>query len=186
MSDLVCNGYGNDKEEFSFNNDTINIKYKLRQLKDIEKGELSKLLYEAIFQKDGEEKLPKNIINKPELAMYIDNWGKEGDICVVAVENHKILGAAWSRVWNNENKGFGYIDNNIPELAIAVYKNYRNIGIGRKMLNKLIKLNKEKGYEYISLSVSRENFAVKLYQQIGFQVVKQHEDELIMKLSLKK
>lgn len=47
----------------------------MRQLKDIEKGELSKLLYEAIFQKDGEEKLPKDIINEPELAMYINNWG---------------------------------------------------------------------------------------------------------------
>lgn len=158
--------------------------YIIRPLKQSEIYILSDFLYEAIFQKDNTSPLPKEIINKPELNIFIKDFGKPDDYCLVAEVDNKIIGAVWSRVLSGEVKGYGNIDNTTPELAISIYKQYRNKGIGTDLMKGILKLLKEKGYKRVSLSVQKDNYAVKIYKAVGFKTFKETEEEYIMVCSL--
>jgi RimJ/RimL family protein N-acetyltransferase len=82
---------------------------------------LEDLLYEAIFQPEGAEPLPRDIIKKPEIDVYICDFGKkQGDFCMFAELNGKTVGGAWLRILNGEPKGYSNIDSETPELAVAV------------------------------------------------------------------
>lgn len=158
--------------------------YIIRPLKQSEIYILSDFLYEAIFQKDNSSPLPKEIINKPELNIFIKDFGKPDDYCLVAEVDNKIIGVVWSRVLSGEVKGYGNIDNTTPELAISIYKQYRNKGIGTDLMKGILKLLKEKGYKRVSLSVQKDNYAVKMYKAVGFKTFKETEEEYIMVCSL--
>lgn len=158
--------------------------YIIRPLKQSEIYILSDFLYEAIFQKDNAIPLPKEIINKPELNIFIKDFGKPDDYCLVAEVDNKIIGAVWSRVLSGEIKGYGNIDSTTPELAISIYKQYRNKGIGTDLMKGILKLLKEKGYKRVSLSVQKDNYAVKIYKAVGFKTFKETEEEYIMVCSL--
>ncbi|MDR1552881.1 MAG: GNAT family N-acetyltransferase [Prevotellaceae bacterium] len=96
---------------------------------------LEKLLYEAIFQPEGAEPLPRDIIKKPEIDNYIRDFGKKrGDFCLFAELNGKTVGGAWLRILDGEPKGYGNIDSETPELAMAVFREYRHLGIGTGLL----------------------------------------------------
>lgn len=158
--------------------------YIIRPLKQSEIYILSDFLYEAIFQKDNTSPLPKEIINKPELNIFIKGFGKPDDYCLVAEVGNKIIGVVWSRVLSGEIKGYGNIDSTTPELAISIYKQYRNKGIGTDLMKCILKLLKEKGYNRVSLSVQKDNYAVKMYKAVGFKIFKETEEEYIMVCSL--
>jgi RimJ/RimL family protein N-acetyltransferase len=149
---------------------------------------LEGLLYEAIFQPEGAEPLPRDIIKKPEIDHYVCDFGKKrGDFCLFAELNGKTVGGAWLRILDGEPKGFGHIDSETPELAIAVFKEYRNMGIGRGLMNNLIDLSLTQGlrYKQISLSVDKRNYAVKMYREFGFEIVRENEQDYIMVLKRK-
>jgi RimJ/RimL family protein N-acetyltransferase len=146
---------------------------------------LEDLLYEAIFQPEGAEPLPCDIIKKPEIDHYIRNFGKKrGDFCIFAELNEETVGGAWLRILDGEPKGFGHIDPETPELAIAVFRQYRNLGIGRELMHHLID-SVFKKYKQISLSVDKRNYAVKMYRELGFEIVKENEQDYIMVLKRK-
>ena len=141
---------------------------------------LADMLYEAIFQPDEKNLLPKEVINQPELNVYIDNWGKKDDVCFVAVINDNIIGAVWTRILDEEIKGFGNIDNETPEFAISLYKEYRNKGIGTALMKHMLHSLKKSGYKQTSLAVQKENYAVKMYKKVGFKIIKESEEEYLM------
>ena len=148
---------------------------------------LEKLLYEAIFQPEGTEPLPFDIIKKPEVNNYVKDFGqKKGDFCMFAEFNGKTVGAAWLRILDGEIKGYGNVDSETPELAIAVFKKYRNLGIGRGLIYNILDLTfHSRGYKQISLSVDKTNYAVKMYKKFGFEVARENEHDYIMVLKLK-
>jgi GNAT superfamily N-acetyltransferase len=78
------------------------------------------------------------------------------------------VGAAWSRLWRPDDRGYGYIDERTPELAIAVTAAYRGRGVGRRMLDALIH-TVAKSYAALSLSVRVDNPALRLYREVGFE-----------------
>ena len=129
---------------------------------------LTEMLYEAIFIPPGADILPKEIINRPELSRYIKDFGRPHDICYVAENNGKLIGAIWTRIFDENEKGFGYIDSSTPELSMAISKQYRNVGIGKIMLNLMIDNLKEHGFQQVSLSVDMQNFAYSFYKKHGF------------------
>jgi RimJ/RimL family protein N-acetyltransferase len=145
---------------------------------------LENLLYEAIFQPEGAEPLPRDIIKKPEIDIYIRDFGKKnGDFCMFAEFDGKTVGGAWLRILDGEIKGFGNIDSQTPELAIAVFKEYRKLGIGTGLMHNIIDLaliNGIRGYTQISLSVDKANYAVNMYKKIGFEIVRENEHDYIM------
>lgn len=158
---------------------------RIRLMKDEEIYLLKDFLYEAIFQLDENNLLPRDVIKQPELSIFIDNFGREDDYCLVAEYDGKIVGAVWARILSGEVKGFGNVDNETPEFAISLYKEYRNKGIGTKLMKSMLQLLKEKGYKQTSLAVQKDNYAVKMYQKVGFRVVKELEEEYLMICDLK-
>jgi ribosomal protein S18 acetylase RimI-like enzyme len=103
----------------------------------------------------------------PALDRYVKDWGKSGDFGLVAIDNTYSLGATWLRLFSSDNRGFGYVDEGISELAIAVSPEHRGRGIGTKLLMQTIELASSL-YPAISLSVRANNPVINLYQRAGF------------------
>ncbi|MDR3057598.1 MAG: GNAT family N-acetyltransferase [Prevotella sp.] len=147
---------------------------------------LEDMLYEAIYQPEGETLLPREIIRTPEIDVFINNFGKQlDDHCFVADLNGKIIGAVWVRILSGKIKGYGNIDNETPEFAISLFQEYRNKGYGTQMMKKMIEYLKEKGYKQTSLSVDKNNYAVRMYQKLGFETIQENEHDYIMLLKLR-
>ena len=150
--------------------------YKIREIRKNEYSVLSDFLYEAIFIPEGMDKPPKSIIEQPELQVYIKDFGKEDDWCLVAEIKGKIVGAVWVRIMDD----YGHIDDETPSFAISLYEEYRNMGIGTALMRDMLELLKKKGYEQTSLSVQKANYAVGMYRKVGFEVIDENEAEYIM------
>ena len=150
--------------------------YKIREIKESEHSVLSDFLYEAIFIPKGMEKPPKSIIEQPELQVYIADFGKADDQCLVAEVKEKIVGAVWVRIMND----YGHIDDETLSLAISLYEEYRHLGLGTALMREMLQFLKDKGYKQTSLSVQKANYAVNMYRKVGFEVAKENETEYIM------
>ena len=106
--------------------------YIIRKIKQEESDVLNTFLYEAIFIPEGVEPPPKEIINQPELQVYVDGFGnKDGDIAFVAESNGTIVGAVWVRIMDD----YGHIDDETPSFAISLLREYRGYGIGTDVAN---------------------------------------------------
>ena len=68
---------------------------------------------------------------------------------------------------------------------MALYKNFRGQGIGTKLLDEMINLLQNFGYNAVSLSVQKKNFAVKIYKRAGFKIFLENDDDYIMIRNLK-
>ena len=112
------------------------------------------------------ELLIETVQSNPDLAHYVKDWGRSGDIGFVAIDEQPI-GAAWLRLFSGDDRGFGYVAEDIPELAIAVLPEHRGKGIGTKLLTQIIEVAGDL-YPAISLSVRDNNPAIDLYQRLGF------------------
>ncbi|MCI9622875.1 MAG: GNAT family N-acetyltransferase [Lachnospiraceae bacterium] len=151
--------------------------YKIRKIQKQEYPLLDNFLYEAIFVPEGIEPPPKTIITSPELQVYVERFGESKDDWGLAAEvDGKIVGAVWVRIMND----YGHIDNETPSLAISLYKEYRGFGIGTAMMKEILALLKSHGYRRVSLSVQKANYAAKMYLKIGFEIIRQNEEEFVM------
>lgn len=154
----------------------------IRNIREDEYHLLEDFLYEAIFVPEGIKKPTKDIINSEELQVYIKNFGEDkNDNCLIAEINNKIVGACWTRIMND----YGHVDNSTPSLAISLYEEYRGRKIGSKLMTSMLQLLKEKGYKKVSLSVQKNNYAVHMYKNLGFKIIKENKEEYIMLCNLK-
>ena len=148
-----------------------------RQIRTDETSLLDDFLYKAIFIPDGMVAPPRSIIENEELQVYVKDFGRQpDDRCLVAECDGKVVGAAWTRVMDD----YGHIADGIPSLAMSLYKEYRNKGIGTALLERLLQLLRKEGYRQVSLSVQKANYAVRMYRKVGFQVLKETDEEYIM------
>ena len=151
--------------------------YIIRAISDKEYGVLEDFLYEAIFIPKGVSAPPREIIYKPELQVYVADFGKrKGDMGLVAETENKIVGAVWVRIMND----YGHIDDETPSFAISLYKDYRNYGIGTALMKEMLDVLNLAGYKQASLAVQKENYAVKMYKNVGFVIVDENAEEYIM------
>ena len=142
-----------------------------------EKDILRNFLYEAIFIPEGVKPPDRSIIEQPELRIYYEDFGTgRADHCIVADNNGKVIGAVWTRIMND----YGHVDDETPSFAISLYKEYRGQGIGTRMMNEMLALLKEKGYKQASLAVQKANYAVRMYEKVGFKTVDENAEEYIM------
>ena len=149
----------------------------LRKLRDGETDLLKGFLYEAIFIPKGVEPPAREIIYQPELKIYYDDFGTgKADYCIVADDNGKVIGAVWTRIMDD----YGHVDDDTPSFAISLYKEYRGQGIGTRMMREMLALLKEKGYKQASLAVQKANYAVRMYEKVGFKIVDENDEEYIM------
>jgi len=109
----------------------------------------------------------ESVQKQPFLACYASNWGRIGDVGCVAEKNIAPIGAAWLRLWSEEKKGFGYVSEMIPELAMGVSPTYRGQGIGTHLLMQVLEMAKGH-FPAVSLNVRADNTVVRLYERAGF------------------
>ena len=157
------------------------MKYTIREIKETEYGLLNDFLFEAIYVPSGMEPPDRSILDLPEMRVYVDNFSKKfGHRCLVAEVDDKIVGAVWARVM----KDYGHVDEDSPSLAISLYKEYRNQGIGTEMMKQMLAMLKKDGYKRASLSVQKANYATKMYKSLGFEIVVDNPEEYIMVVNL--
>ena len=151
--------------------------YNIRKIREDEYKLLEDFIYEAIFIPEGVEPPPKNIINQPDLQVYIKDFGKEkDDICFIAEADDKVVGAVWVRDMHD----YGHIADGVPSFAISLYKQYRNFGIGTQLMTTILDELKKRGYERTSLAVQKANYAVRMYKKVGFNIIDENDEEYIM------
>ena len=151
--------------------------YIIREIKPTEYSLLDDFLYEAIFVPEGAEAPPKSIINSPELQVYVADFGaQKHDRALLAEVDGRAVGAVWARIMND----YGHIDDETPSFAISLYKEYRGLGIGTALMREMLDTLKSSGYEQVSLSVQKANYAAKMYRKLGFEIVIEKEEEYIM------
>lgn len=153
------------------------IPIQIRKIHPDEYGLLRELLYQAIYLPEGVVPPPRSVVDLPELQVYIAGFGTHsGDDCLVAEAEGTVVGAAWSRIMED----YGHIDSSTPSLAISMLPGYRGLGIGTQLLNGLLLLLQENGYLRASLSVQKENPALRLYERAGFQILAEKDTEYLM------
>lgn len=153
----------------------------IRSLKRDEAVLLKEFLYEAIFIPEGVDPPAREVVELPELRVYTENFGtQKGDYCLVAESGGKAVGAVWTRIMND----YGHVDNETPSLAISLYREYRGQGVGSRLLAEIFALLRQQGYRKVSLSVQKENAAVRLYRRVGFEIAGETEQEYLMVCTL--
>lgn len=138
------------------------------------------MLYQSLYVPVGSAPFDRSILDQPEIAQYVKDWGRPNDSGFVAVDDRdQPIGAIWLRLFSVEEKGFGYVNDQTPELGMAVLPEYRGQGVGTSLLSRLIEWA-EDHYENISLSVASENPARRLYERHGFIAIGKHGDSVTM------
>ena len=137
---------------------------------------LRDMLHHAYYWR---ERVPGSLVSR-----YVRGWGRPGDTAVIALQNGFPVGAAWYRLFRAEEPGYGFVNEETPELAIAVVPSKRGHGIGDELLKALIAKATAAGYERLSLSVEPGNPARKLYERHGFEVAIEGADAWTMVASL--
>jgi ribosomal protein S18 acetylase RimI-like enzyme len=138
---------------------------------------LRDMLHHAYYWK---ERAPEDTGPGP-VALYVKAWGRPGDAAMIAIDTGFPVGAAWYRLFARDRRGYGFVDERTPELAIAVVPNARGKGVGAALLEALLDRARAEGYETISLSVDRNNAgAIGLYERHGFERVGEEDDSVTM------
>src|ERR671932_1409332 len=90
------------------------------------------------------------------LYRYVANGGRRGDFGLVAIDDAKnLVGAAWYRLFRADEPGFGFVDEQTPELTVAVVPIRRGQGFGHELIEGLLAHARADGYPTISLSAPK-------------------------------
>jgi GNAT superfamily N-acetyltransferase len=146
---------------------------------------LEQMLFEAFFwNPDYARPELQEFMQNLEFRKLLSNWGRRGDKAVIAEEGETPIGAAWYRLWTEENHSYGFVNSETPELGMAVRASHRGKGAGRALLRALITAARDQGIRALSLSVDPANFARQLYESEGFVKVGESGTSWTMKLQL--
>jgi ribosomal protein S18 acetylase RimI-like enzyme len=118
------------------------------------------------------------------LVRYHEDWGRPGDGGAVAELDGVPVGACWYRVFTADEPGYGFVDEKIPELGLAVQPLHRRKGIGEALLRAAKVQAREEGYQALSLSVAAHNRSRMMYQRSGFEKVAEDGDSWTMVANL--
>lgn len=156
--------------------------YTIRPLAADELSMLDEFLYLAIFVPDGMTPPPREIINQPELRVYVEGFGTlADDHCLVAECDGQVVGAVWVR----DMPDYGHIATGVPSFAISVRQGFRGCGIGTKLMQSMLNLLQREGYAKASLSVQKANYAAQMYRKLGFRIIGETDEEFLMEYSFR-
>jgi GNAT superfamily N-acetyltransferase len=139
---------------------------------------LKDMLRHAFYWRSG------GTLEDSSLWRYVAGWGRRGDASVVALEGGFPVGAAWYRLFDRDEPGFGFVDEQTPEVSIAVVPSRRGHGIGSELLDALVGLAREQGYASLSLTVADDSPAMHVFEKQGFEKVEQADGSWTMRLNL--
>ena len=146
---------------------------------------LSAMLYEAATWRHRPRPPAETVLADPEIARYLCGWDRHGDSALIAEEDDYPVGAAWYRLFPEDDPGYGFVATDVPELSIGVAADARGRGIGTLLLDALIADARDGGFSALSLSVEPDNPAVRLYERAGFSRVLSNGGSWTMLLALR-
>jgi len=157
----------------------------LRLADESDHAALEELLLEAVnWSAEGTLVTLDDLRANDTLVRYVDDWPRDDDAGVIAEEADRVVGAAWFRRFSQDRPGFGFIDELTPEVSVAIAPGWRGKGAGSQLLDALIEIGRERGFEGLSLSVDSRNQAVHLYRRLGFVVDRDEDGSYTMRLQL--
>lgn len=121
---------------------------------------------------------------EPPVRRYVERWGRPGDAALIAIQDFQRVGAAWYRLFTGENPGYGFVDEETPELSIAIVPSRRGSGLGSELLDALLERARTEGHHAISLSVEQGSPAIGLYERHGFSQVGEDDGGVTMRSEL--
>jgi len=120
----------------------------------------------------------------PQLRIFCRGWGRPGDTGFVAEEEGRPVGIAWYRFFTENSHGEGYVDEETPELVIAVVRDARGHGVGRALMIAIHERARREGVARISLSSDVENPARRFAESFGYRELHESRDDDRMLLEL--
>ena len=134
---------------------------------------LEAMLFEAAFWRPAHPRPPLEVgLRRPDVAKLLLGWGRHGDTALLAESPHgAAVGAAWYRFWSRDDHSYGFVSEEIPELAIGVREDARGHGVGGLLLRALLAEAGRQGIAQVSLSVEVDNPARRLYERVGFEKI---------------
>jgi ribosomal-protein-alanine N-acetyltransferase len=123
--------------------------------------------------------LPVGASTMPRVTRWTVDWGRTGDVGLIAWSDEQRIGAAWCRV-HTDAIARDEAGRPLPEIAIAVSPEHRAGGLGTHMLNALDRVAADAGYAALSLTVNAANPALRLYERAGFRVVRREGSQITM------
>jgi len=110
----------------------------------------------------------------PDLIGHVVGWGRAGDLGVVGEREGRRVGAAWLRRFEPSISDYSvFVDDDTPELVIAVAPDQLGRGVGSALLTALFE-HADVVYDSIVLSVRADNPALRLYERFGFRELDRH------------
>ena len=122
---------------------------------------------------------------EPPVRRYVERWGRPGDTALIAIQDFQRVGAAWYRLFRCEHPGYGCVDEETPELSIAIVPSRRGGGLGSELLEALLARARGDGHHAISLSVEQGSPAIGLYERHGFTQVGEDDGGVTMRCELR-
>jgi ribosomal protein S18 acetylase RimI-like enzyme len=138
-----------------------------RPLTTADQSRLWDWLHVALWDPPPAPMRPREVLDHPGVSIYAKDWGLEGDVGVVGEVGGKPVGACWVR--RLRGVGLGYIDDDTPQLGIALIPEARGRGHGRRLMMTALEAAREYGYRQVSLTVHPQNPARALYESCGFK-----------------
>ena len=140
----------------------------IRDLRADETAFLREMLYTALAWRPDRWLPPRALLLRiPQVSMFHKDWGRSGDTALVA-EDGRAIGLAWYRFFTEAQHGEGFVDEQTPELAVAVVDGYRGSGVGTALMEAIHARAREQDVGQISLSVDADNPAKRLYERLGY------------------
>jgi GNAT superfamily N-acetyltransferase len=138
----------------------------------------------ADWQPGVEPRTVVDVLAASDLAHYVPDLGARDRGLVIQDEERDDVGAAWWRFFGAADPGYGFVARDVPEVTIGLLPTSRGRGLGSRLLGELIALGRIEGLPALSLSVETENFAARLYRNLGFVQVDTNGGSATMLLSL--
>lgn len=157
-------------------------KFNFQSLKTTDFDFYREMFFQSLHVPPGRPPFSRSILEEPGLQKYLVDWGRVGDIGIVVRNDSEAIGAVWCRLLD----GYGFVDEETPELGIALMKAWRGRGLGTQLIERLMARCREADFGQLSLSVSKTNPARHLYQQLGFEKVREDQESWIMLKNLNK
>ena len=131
---------------------------------------LREMLYTAaLWRPEDAAQIPMDVaLADPQLAIYHEGWGRPGDTALIAVDGERRVGAVFYRLFTEQEHGHGYVNDDTPELGIAVVADARRRGVGRALMEAAAERARSDGVRRMALSVNDDNPSKLLYASLGY------------------
>lgn len=140
----------------------------LRPLVASDQQRLWQWLHIALWDPPPAPLRPIAILQHPGVRILVEGWGQPTDVGVVAVVDGQDAGACWMRLLP-ERQGLGYIDDETPQLGIALEPAFQHRGFGKPLMKAALAAAWDHGYRKVALTVHPENPARFMYLSCGFR-----------------